>query len=235
MNIFKKAIRKTWPLLVVSLLTSLVVLGGGVLLVIPGILFSLLLTFSAYFVVLDGVAPLESMRKSVYVVSKNFGAIFIRLILLFGLGFVSSLIPNMVTSQSNNLVGSLLSFAFNLIFGWFSIGYTYSLFLESKKMAGEGKGKLLWMSIIALIGWLLIVGGGYLIFRTAATNPTTENARSIPFNDSLLDLDTLNDEILATPPASIRPASTSASARPSTTPRAAATPKASAATSSATR
>jgi flagellar basal body-associated protein FliL len=232
--IFKKSLKKVWPLMIASLLGGLIVLGGFVLLIIPGILFSILLSFSAYFVVMDNISPIEAMRKSVYVVSKNFGSIFIRLAVLFGIGFVAGLIINMLTSSAGDLTGSLVSLVFNLLFSWFSIAYTLSLFLEAKKTAGDGRGKLLWMVIVAIIGWILIAGGGYMVFRAAANNPAL-NTTPLQFDNTLLDLDELDEELLATPAASVRPASASASVRPTATPRASASPRASAATSSATR
>jgi hypothetical protein len=65
-GVLKKALKKVLPLLIASLLGGMIILGGLVLLIIPGILFSILLSFSAYFVVLDNLSPLEAMRKSVY-------------------------------------------------------------------------------------------------------------------------------------------------------------------------
>ncbi len=233
-SVFRKSLKKILPVFWVSILSGFIVSGGLVLLVIPGILFGILLTFSVYFVVMDNVSPIEAMRKSVYIVSKNFGAIFIRLVVLFVIGFVGGLIISMLTGQDSRVLGSILSLIFNLLFGWYSISYMLSLFQEAKKTGGDGRGKLIWMSIMAIIGWLLIVGGGYLIFRATANNPAVNTNRPLQFDNTLLDLDNL-DEIVATPTASVRPASASASSKASATPRPSAIPKASAATSSAIR
>jgi len=230
--VFKKSLKKVWPFLVVSILSGLIVTGGAIILLIPGILFSILLTFASYLVVIDNISPLQAMRKSVYIVSKNFGAIFVRLLVLFLIGFAGSLIISLITGQDGNLTGNILSFVFNLLFGWFSVAFTYSLFQEAKKMAGEGSGKLIWMAVVALIGWLLIGGGGYLIFRSAANNQIPSTITPLQLDNGLLDID---EEILLTPPASVLPASASSSPRTSATPRASATPQASAATSSANR
>ncbi len=232
-GIFKKSLKKVWPLLLASLLGGLIIVGGFVLFVIPGILFSILLSFSAYFVVMDNISPIEAMRKSVYIVSKNFGAIFIRLVVLFVIGFVGGLIINMLTGQDGSILGSILSLVFNLLFGWYSISYILSLFQESKKVGGDGRGKLMWMSIVAVIGWFLIAGGGYLIFQSASNNPALNTVPPLEFDNTLLDLEDFDEELVATPVASIRPASASATPRATVSPRPSATPRASTATSSA--
>lgn len=235
MGTIKLATRKIGPMLIFGLLSGFVVFGGLVLLVIPGILFSILLTMSGYYIVLDNLSPIEAMRKSVYAVSKSFGVIFIRIAALFGLSFVAGIIINMLTSQSGLvwLLGSILSLIFNLIYGWVSIAFMMFVFQDSKKAAGEGRGKLLPMIIVAILGWMVIFGGGFLIIRAANQNnlPLTND---FPVNNSPLNLNNLQEKV-TTPAASVRPSTSSASTKPTATPKPSASPKASAATSSASR
>lgn len=234
LGLYKMSLRKIVPLLAVSLISAFIVLGGLIVFVIPGILFSILLSLSAYFVILDNVSPIEAMRKSVFVVSKNFGVVFIRMAALIGFSLVAGIVLNMFSAQGGGLalIASLASLIFNLLYGWFSVSYLMLLFQEAKKAAGDGRGKLLWLMIVAVIGWIIIFGGGYLIYRIAANNPAI-NKSPVKLDNSLLDLEELQDRV-ATPPASIRPASTtSASIKAAASPKA--TSKASAATSSANR
>lgn len=233
-GIFKKSLKKVWPLFLVTIISWLIVAGGFVILIIPGILFSVLLSFASYLVILENVSPLQAVRKSVYIISKNFGIIFVRLIVLFLIGFMGGLIINLITGSDGSLVANTVSFVFNLLFSWFSVAYTYSLFQEAKKMAGEGSGKLIWMAVVALIGWLLITGIVYLVIRSGVVNQSNTISTPSQIDNSFLEIDE-DEDLFLTPSDSVLPASDSSSPRASTTPRPSASPKASTATSSANR
>lgn len=233
-QLYQMSLRRVWPLILVSFLTSLVVIGGVVMLVIPGILFGLLLSMAAYFVVLDHLAPIEAMKRSVYVVSKNFGAIFIRLAALFAISFGIGILFNLLSSINSglSLIVSIASLIFNLLFSWVSVAFVLMVFQEAKKISGDGKGKLVWMVVVALIGWTILGFGGYFLYRASTNLPG--------FNDpsKAIPLENINNGPIfpiSSPSASIRPASASASPRVTATPRSSATPRASAATSSANR
>lgn len=53
-----------WPAFYTSLLTSLIVLLGGLLLIIPGIIFAIWYSFTYYAVILDNVRGMEALRVS---------------------------------------------------------------------------------------------------------------------------------------------------------------------------
>lgn len=234
-GLYKTALKKILPLTIVSFITTFLVLGGLIVFIIPGILFGVLLSLSTYFLLLDNLSPLESIKRSVYVVSKNFGAIFVRMAALTGISILASMIFNLLSSQGSgvSILTTFVSMVFNLLFGWVSIAYMMFTFQDAKKAAGEGKGKMLWMVIVALIGWLIIGVGGFFIFRAAGNASTTTIPNLAP--PTPLTLPSLS----ATPTASIRPASASASVKPTATPRSTATARATAtpkpATSSANR
>lgn len=235
-DLIKLAFKKVVPLLVLSLLSGLIVAGGFVMLIIPGILFAILLSYSSYYLILDQVSPIEAMRKSVYLVSKNFGVIFIRLITLFGMSFVIGILFNMLSSQNNgfSLLSTIISMIFNLVFGWFSISFLIIVFQEAKKIAGDGKGKLLWMVIVALIGWIIILGSSYLVYRTASNSIGTS---TVPLSDTTQsDLELLQSIPSESPVSSIIPSSAGTpSSKPAASIKPSVAPKASVSTSSANR
>jgi hypothetical protein len=80
-----------WPALGVSILSGLAVLGGTLLLVVPGIIFGLWFAFAVYETAIDGTRPLEAMRMSKQLVDGRLMAVLWRLLvpgLLFGVVMV---------------------------------------------------------------------------------------------------------------------------------------------------
>ena len=235
LQLFKASFKRVLPLLGLSLLTCLIVSGGFILLIIPGILFGIMLSLAPYYLVLDNISVVEAMRKSVYVSSKMFGALFIRMAALIGVSIVVSILVNVLQSAAGNLsfLVSLASFVFNIIFGWISIGYFILIFQDAKRNFGEGKGKLSWMVIVALIGWIIIVVGGYFIYKSLPDKTSTINPLTLPALPSptpLPSLSSTSSARIASPSPTAKPV---VSAKPSAKP--AATPKTSTATSSANR
>jgi uncharacterized membrane protein len=79
------------PLFLVTLLVSLVTLLGLLLLVIPGIYFSVSYLFAHLFVWFYDVPPSEAIRLSRKVVSGNFTQIFLLWLILGGINLLGSL------------------------------------------------------------------------------------------------------------------------------------------------
>jgi len=82
---FKESITSSKPLLFVAFLTSLLsglaILGGFILLIIPGIIFSIWFAFALYAVVLDSKKDTEAMKYSKKLVSGRWWAVFWRMFL----------------------------------------------------------------------------------------------------------------------------------------------------------
>ena len=80
------ALAKGWPLVlpmfVVALLTGLAILGGLILLIIPGIIFAVWFIFSNLIVVLEGKRGTEALKASKSLVTGRWGAVFGRFVLL---------------------------------------------------------------------------------------------------------------------------------------------------------
>jgi hypothetical protein len=90
------------PALLVSILTYLIIFGGFVLLIIPGIIFSVWFAFSIYEVVLKNKKVIESIKASKALVKGRWWAVLWRLVVpiaVFGLALIIV----------NSLVGGILS------------------------------------------------------------------------------------------------------------------------------
>ncbi len=77
-----------WPGIVVTILTGLVVFGGTLLLIIPGVIFAIWFTFAIYGVAIHNIRPMEAMKTSKAMVDGRWWKVFWRLIIpivLFGI------------------------------------------------------------------------------------------------------------------------------------------------------
>lgn len=70
-----------WPVIVASLLVGLAVLGGLVLLIIPGLIFSVWFAFVIYAVALDGTTNIAALRASKALVQGRWWGVLWRLLL----------------------------------------------------------------------------------------------------------------------------------------------------------
>lgn len=191
---FKKSLGLIIPLFLVGILTSILTFGAFFVFVLPAILFYFLLIFVQFEVVLNNQRWLGAVRRSVLVVSKNFGAILIRLILLVLLYLVYTILVNLISKigpETQILVG-IISFLINLLLGWFALSYQITLYKQARVGLDNQEGKsIIWMWIISIIGWLIAVGiffmsykaisSGVLneVFKNLSTSPGTSIQRSI--------------------------------------------------------
>jgi len=79
-----------------SLLAGLVVTLGFILLIIPGIIFSVWFGFATLFVVLGNLGPMDALKKSKSLVSGYFWPVVGRLLLFVLLGALVSIVLNLI-------------------------------------------------------------------------------------------------------------------------------------------
>jgi hypothetical protein len=79
---FKTSSRFIWPFILVSILKFLIILGGTVLLIIPGIIFSVWYKFALYPVILDGMKSMPSLQKSHILVTGRWWSVAFRLFII---------------------------------------------------------------------------------------------------------------------------------------------------------
>lgn len=147
-------LRDTWPLviptLIVSILSGLAIFGGSLLLIIPGIIFSVWFAFSVYPVLLENKRPIEAMKQSKWLVKGRWGAVLWRLIapaIIFGIVILIveglfELLVGVVANELNPNSGlflmlaslfGLLNAAITLLFTPLTTAAPTMLYLELKK------------------------------------------------------------------------------------------------------
>ncbi|HBU06997.1 MAG TPA: hypothetical protein DEB09_02845 [Candidatus Magasanikbacteria bacterium] len=98
------------PAIIASILTSLAVFGGLLLLIVPGIIFAIWFTFSLYSVAIEETSGVEAMRHSKQLVSGRWGDTFWRLL---APGFVFGLVMIIIQWIVNLPLGMILKLAEN--------------------------------------------------------------------------------------------------------------------------
>jgi len=194
-NAFKKSLGLIIPLFLVGILTFILTFGAFFVFILPAILFYFLLIFVQFEVVLNNQRWLGAVKRSVLVVSHNFGAILIRLIIIIliylAIAVVIPSLLNRIGPEVQIFVG-IISFLINLLLGWYMLAYNITLYKQARvALESEREKSIIWMWIISIIGWLIAVGiffmsykaisSGVLneVFKKSATSPGTSIQRLI--------------------------------------------------------
>jgi hypothetical protein len=157
-------------------------LPAFLLFIIPGILVIFFFYFAPYSVVLGDRGVLDSLRRSIYLVKSNFWALLIRALVVIGLFLLVGIIFSVVSLATAKIPGllvlaSIIRTFVNIALGWYLISYSITLYKQAESVSDkEGKGKLLWFAIVAILGVLfasLIVG---TVVKALTSNPEIKNA-----------------------------------------------------------
>lgn len=179
----KRGFKVIFPFMLTSFIVSFLTLGGFFFLIIPVLLFAFLFMFVNLEVILDGRKYLSAIKHSAFIVQKHFGEIFVRIVIYFLLYIIIAVfIPNVVRMIDPN-TGAVLSFVYiliNLLLSWFGLAYSVTLYKHARAGFESEKGKpLTWVWIIAILGWLLVGGLGFLFSKTIISSLTNEIQKGI--------------------------------------------------------
>lgn len=213
---FTYSIKKSLPLIVIFILGAILIAGGLTLLIIPGIIFGMFFLFAPFISILENQGPISSLKRSAYLVSRSFGDIFIRLLLLLAIPVVVSIVlDNFQGGDLTLLLVGITGIVFNLLYGWFAVSYLLTLYKQSKQGAdAQGQTKLRPIILVAAVG--LVIGAILIASINYYNASVLNNVTPLPaFLESDAD-DLLDDELLFNPPQSTG----SASQSPVPTPRA---------------
>lgn len=134
----KSAFRQAWPKLAsfvwISVLTGLCVLGGMLLLIVPGIIFAIWFCFSSYVLIDEGLKGRQALRKSKQLIKGRTGKIFWRLLFVGVIYLLAvllfSLLSAILKAPGIETAGNwLIQFAF----APFLIIYNYLLYEAAKQ------------------------------------------------------------------------------------------------------
>ena len=129
---FNEAIKTGWQkmfsLAWVSVLTTLAIIGGGILLIIPGIIFAIWFIFSDYVLVLDGKKGILALGESKKLVSGYWWPVFFKVFILSLITFFAGLLFIALP-----IVGRIFADLFLIPF---SVIYGFLIYSDLKRIKG---------------------------------------------------------------------------------------------------
>lgn len=155
-ELYNKSKQYIVPYLLTSLFVGIAVVGGIVVLVIPGLVIALLFTFVLNVVVLENKQGVAALKRSYQLVTSHFWEIILRLLIIEVIVIVCGNILNAAAKEAE--IFGLLSRVFSLFAEWFVIIYSFLIYQQVKETKYvEGKTNLLWVWIIAVVGWVTLM------------------------------------------------------------------------------
>lgn len=185
-ELFRKSKPLLFPYFLLSLFVGLLVLGGWVFLVIPGIIISLLFVFVSFVFVLEDKRGTTTLKRSYQMVKENFWTVLLRVFVIQAVLFVGSYLLDSLAQESDAF--SLISFAFSVLGGWFAQAYMYLLYKQMKKRVPSASASgIAWVYIVSGIGWLLLIGLVTAVLNGALHAPDVEKTFDMMEGDASFD------------------------------------------------
>ena len=164
----KELLRKGWSIVwsywVLSLLSSLLIFGGILLFIVPGIIFSIWFAFAMYILVIEGTKGMDALVKSREYVRGNWWGVFGRIALVSIIVWIVVWVFTLFFQGSENEgIGGIVQFVISILLTPFTVIYTYLMYESLKKNKPEvasstpSSGSKRLYSIIAVLGFLLMV------------------------------------------------------------------------------
>ncbi len=144
------------PFVVLLLLLGLLITGGTLLLILPGILFTVWFFFCHYILAEEGLRGLQALERSRQLVRGHWWAVFGRFALLLLIALSTAILTARLP-----VIGAALNFAFSLLLTPFSLLYYYLLYQDLKSCqqpAAKTTGNFGLPVATSLLGWMLIPG-----------------------------------------------------------------------------
>jgi hypothetical protein len=151
--------RLLWPYIWVSTLLGIIIGGGFLLAVIPGIIFSVWFFFAPLILFAEGTGGMDAVLKSREYVRGNWFDVFVRLLIVWGLSGLLGLVP---------LVGPVLS----ILLAPFVLLVQALIYRDLRRVKGDvpypcgSRDKAIWLGIGILGYMVVLVVGGYLVAKS---------------------------------------------------------------------
>lgn len=136
---YQKGLNKFFPYLGVQIVHGLIILGGLILLVVPGIIFGIWFCFAGYILVLENKGIIASLGQSKKYVTGNWwsvlGRIIILVVVLLILRIAGAVVAFVFTPLHFLFVPQLIIAAVNLVAAPFGVIYLYLLYKNLKNLS----------------------------------------------------------------------------------------------------
>ncbi|MBU4338790.1 hypothetical protein KKB43_04410 [Patescibacteria group bacterium] len=202
----KESYRRGWhkigSIFWVGLLSGIIVMGGYLLLIIPGIIFAIWFSLTAIIVVAEDLGGMNALLKSKSYITGYWWEIFWRLLFLglilggisfiFGIpGWIINFVAGLTKSASLSAVGAIVSFAGSIVsflLAPLTVIYTFLIYKNLKAIKGDiapvfSSGEKIKFIIAGFLGVLLffgfIIGSIVLVSLSSARDKAMDAQRQV--------------------------------------------------------
>lgn len=131
---YKDTKNKIWGYIWISILTSAIIAGGMILFIIPGIYFSIAVSFFVFVFIIENINGLNALLRSIEYTKGKWWAIFGRILVLLIIMWVLSMIIGAVSSLIfPKIFSSLIITALQIFLTPFAIIYNFLIYNNLKK------------------------------------------------------------------------------------------------------
>lgn len=172
LDAYKKTISKLLSYWWVTILSTLIVLGGVAFFIIPGLIFAVWFALSRYVVVTESKTGIAALVRSHEYMKGQVGAIFWRFLCIGILVLVLSMAVSFASSALDSVVGvDMGEFMSTVLIAPFVAAYSYLVFSHARAVRGpvgeSSKDDKIMFTVFGVIGLLFILGilgfVGYLV------------------------------------------------------------------------
>jgi|GEM_PF-2582922 len=175
-EVLNQGFKRVVPVFVLSVIMFILIFGGLLLFIIPGLVMGILMSFAVFEVVLENRKPLAAIKSSISMVSQNFWSIVGRLVLISFATLGMYLLLGIVQSIFSEAIGGLVNIVFNIALMPLGLVFMTVLYQHTKAASELRPVSMIWMWCISLVG--LIIGVSLSILIAQPLSKAFEAIRS---------------------------------------------------------
>jgi len=197
-EVLKKSLPLFWKYLGFAILSGIIVGIGFVLFIVPGVILAVMLCFSMYVLVLEGVSPIGALKRSRELVKGFWWTVFARLIVVGIFAMALSIASGMINNLGTSLVGGnnknltvaivgiimvVIAFAISIAIGFITKSvtmiYNYLLYRQLNELkisdasVGDNMstGKKIGLGVLIAVGTVMFVAMilGFILIASLAS------------------------------------------------------------------
>ena len=201
-NSFKMALKILKSYIWVTILSTLIIAGGTMLFILPGIIFSFWYTLAWFIVADQNLYGIDALNKSKYYVTGNFlwllGRIFVLALFVMATTMLSSGLGSVIDSvffaDSVNIFEGLLPAVVSLFAAPFAVTFAFNLYRDLVARKGEptaplerGKGYVFFaiLGVVATLALLAVVAAAGAAVMSGRFNYDSYNNGVPPTNGNI--------------------------------------------------
>ena len=130
---YKRGFPRGWGMLLASILVCLVIAGGFILVIIPGIIFAVWYMFTYYALMIEKLSAIDAMKRSKALVKGRWWPVFSKIAVIVIIYFIIQWIIAALVGDNKQIgIGSILGTIVGIGFGLFMQIYVFRLYEHLK-------------------------------------------------------------------------------------------------------